>query len=67
MCQMSVMLEEKGGEPSLVMKNVTGLEVTADGVQLAMMFEKPKAVKGVYIDRIDFLGGKLILRKSKAE
>ena len=45
----------------LLMKNVSELEVTKDGVQLSRMFEKPQQIKGASIRRIDFVDGKVIL------
>ena len=60
MCQISVVVARDGGEEKL-MDNVTGLEVTRDGVVLSTFFEEPKTVPDVVITRIDFLGGKVFL------
>ena len=62
MCQMSVYMDDKG-ELQLLMKNVSELEMTADGVQLNMLFEKPLEVKGAKVKRIDFTDGKVFLTK----
>jgi predicted RNA-binding protein len=60
MCQISVVVATDSGEEKL-MDNVTGLEVTRDGIVLSTFFEEPKIVPGVVITRIDFLGGKVFL------
>ena len=65
MCQMSVLLK-KDGEMQMLMKNVSELEVTADGVQLSVMFEKPQKIKGASIKRIDFTDGKVILTRERS-
>lgn len=62
MCQISVVVE-RDGEMEKVMDNVTGLQVTDDGVMLTTFFEAPLAVSGAVISRIDFLGGKVFLTR----
>jgi len=61
---MSVYLE-KDGKMDLLMKNVEELEVTAEGVRVGAMFERPKEIKGASVKRIDFTGGKVILSNEK--
>lgn len=63
MCQISVVIASNDGEEK-VMDNVTGLEVTGDGVVLSTFFEEPKTVPDVVVTRIDFLGGKMVLGRS---
>jgi predicted RNA-binding protein len=65
MCQISVVFEENG-EQQKVMDNVTGLDVTPEGIVLATFFEEPKTVTGAAISRIDFLGGTVVLHKDPA-
>jgi predicted RNA-binding protein len=60
MCQISVVVENNG-EQEKVMDNVTGLQVTDEGVTLTTFFEEPLSVPDVLISKIDFLGGKVIL------
>ncbi|HBI14899.1 MAG TPA: RNA-binding protein [Desulfobulbaceae bacterium] len=64
MCQISVVVAQDGGEEKL-MDNVTSLDVIEDGVVLSAFFEEPKTVPGVVIARIDFLGGKVVLGRSR--
>lgn len=65
MCQVSVVLEQDGGQTK-IMENVTLLEVLPDGVTVSTLFEEPKIVSGVRLKKIDFLGGAVILT-SEAE
>lgn len=60
MCQISVVVIQDGNEEK-IMENVTGLDVTGEGVVLSTFFEEPKTVPDVAITRIDFLGGKVVL------
>lgn len=62
MCQISVVVENDG-EQEKIMDNVTGLQVTGDGVVLTTFFEEPLSVPDVVISRIDFLGGKVVLNR----
>lgn len=61
MCQMNVFLEKDGAE-ELLLENVTGLEVTTDGVVITTLFEGSKELQDVAIERIDFSGGKVYLQ-----
>lgn len=60
MCQISVVVEDNG-EQEKVMDNVTGLQVTDEGIVLTTFFEEPLSVKNMVISKIDFLGGKVVL------
>ena len=62
MCQISVVVEHDGEQEKL-MDNVTGLQVTDEGVVLTTFFEEPLAVPDAYITKIDFLGGKVVLNR----
>ena len=62
MCQISVVVEQDG-EQEMVMDNVTGLQVTDDGIVLTTFFEEPLSVPDVAITQIDFLGGKVVLNR----
>ena len=62
MCQISVVVEHNG-EQEKVMDNVTGLQVTDEGVVLTAFFEEPLSVLDAIITKIDFLGGKVILNR----
>ena len=63
MCQISVVVEHDG-EQEQVMDNVTGLQVTDEGVVLTAFFEEPLSVPDAIITKIDFLGGKVILNRT---
>lgn len=63
MCQMSVVIEDEGVE-EMVMENVTRLQVSGTTIEVNAFFEEPRTVEAVYIQAIDFLGGKVILKKS---
>ena len=60
MCQMNVVLEHDGQQEK-VMDNVTGLEVTGDGIVVSTLFEEPKLVKSAWVRDIDFQSGKVTL------
>ena len=60
MCQLNVVVEREGSRET-VLEAVTELEVTADGIVLSTFFEKPLVVTGVHVQRIDFLGGSVVL------
>ena len=66
MCQISVIVNHDG-EQEKVMDNVTGLEVTPEGVVLTTFFEEPLSVPDAVISSIDFLGGKVILNRSAGQ
>lgn len=65
MCQMSVVVEEDGVE-EMIMENVTRLQVSGTTIEVSAFFEEPRRVEEVFIQSIDFLGGKVVLNKSKA-
>lgn len=65
MCQMSVVVEDEGVE-TMIMENVTHLQVSGSTIEVNAFFEKPRIVEGVLIQAIDFLGGKVILKKSSS-
>jgi len=48
----------------MIMENVTYLQVSGTTIEVSAFFEDPRAVEGVFIQAIDFLGGKVILKKS---
>jgi len=58
---------EHDGEQEKLMDNVTGLEVTDDGVVLTTFFEEPLSVSNVVISRIDFLGGTVVLNREPGQ
>ena len=62
MCQISVVVEHDG-EQEKIMDNVTGLQVTDEGVVLTAFFEEPLSVPDAFITKIDFLGGKVVLNR----
>ncbi len=66
MCQMSVLILEDSDE-ELVMESVTRLEVKNDGVEVSTFFEEPRFVPGVRVQEIDFLGGKVFLKRTLKE
>ena len=63
MCQLRAVIE-KDGKQETVMESITALEVVDDGVVLSTFFEDPKRIAGVAIQRIDFLGGAVVLKGS---
>ena len=63
MCQMSVVVEDEGVE-EMVMENVTRLQVSGTTIEVSAFFEEPRKVEAVFIQSIDFLGGKVVLKKS---
>lgn len=66
MCQIRAVVE-RNDEQEMVMEAVTALDVVEDGVILSTYFEEPKKISGVFIQKIDFLGGKLVLRETTLE
>ena len=56
MCQTSVVLE-RDGKQEQIMENVTSLEVLADGVRICTLFEEPRQLVAVRLEKIDFLSG----------
>jgi len=61
MCQMSVLVVNEGVE-ELIMENVTSLQVSGDSIEVSAFFEEPRRIDAVYIQSIDFLGGKVLLK-----
>jgi len=61
MCQISAVVE-RNGEQETVMESVTALEVIDNGVVLSTFFEEPKTIHDVVIEKIDFLGGAVVLK-----
>ena len=45
----------------LVMEEVTGLEVTGDGITVTSLFKDPHTVTGVRIHKIDFMANTVTL------
>ena len=62
MCEIRVVLE-KQGEQELLMENVTKLAVLPRAISITSLFEGPREIPDTVIDTIDFLAGKVILRK----
>ena len=60
MCQLAVVLEQDG-ESKPIMESVTALEVTTEGIIVSTFFEEPLTVRDVKIQRIDFIGGSVVL------
>lgn len=60
MCQISAVLVQDGRQEK-IMDNVTGLEVTAEGIVLTTLFEEPKLLADARITTIDFMGGTVTL------
>jgi len=54
MCQMRVVMEHDAGCEQ-IMEEVTGLEVTSDGVVLSSLFDEPRLVSGSAVKKIDFM------------
>ena len=54
MCQMRVIMETAAG-PEQIMEEVTGLEVTPEGIVLASLFDDPRLIAGSTIKKIDFM------------
>ena len=66
MCQISAVLVRDGRQEK-IMDNVTGLEVTAEGIVLTTLFEEPKLVADARITTIDFMGGTVTLAADTTE
>ncbi len=56
-------MQEKDGQPELVMEDVAQLEVVEEGISISTLFEEPKLIPGVTIKTIDFLAGKTMLQE----
>ncbi len=63
MCQISAVVDKGDGSREIVMEAVTGLEVVAGGVVLKTFFEDPLTITGVFVKKIDFLGGEILLHQ----
>jgi len=55
MCQMRVIMKTDAGTQQ-IMEEVTGLEVTPEGIRLASLFDEPRLVPGSTVVKIDFMG-----------
>jgi predicted RNA-binding protein len=54
MCQMRVIMETNTG-PEQIMEEVTGLEVTPEGIVLASLFDEPRLIPDSTVKKIDFM------------
>lgn len=63
MCQMSVVIDKEGTE-ELLFEDVTTLVVEDRGLRISTLFEGPKSVEQVAIDRIDFMAGRVFLKQT---
>ncbi len=63
MCQMRVVLN-KDGKQEKIMDAIQRLQVTAEGLVLNALFEKPMLIEGGRIEEIDFLDGVLVLSQA---
>ena len=63
MCQISVYLEKEGVE-ELLLEDVTNLSIGATGVKVSTLFEGAKTVTDAVIGSIDFMAGKVLLKKT---
>ncbi len=61
MCQMRVLLEDKGTQEK-ILEDVTKLEITSEGIVISSLFDEPKLVHGVEVKEIDFLSSTALLR-----
>lgn len=64
MCQMRVVVVAAEGDEEVVMENVTRLQVSGTTIEVSAFFEEPRKIDAVRIQFIDFLGGKVVLKKS---
>lgn len=62
MCQMRIVLD-RGGKEEVIMTNATLLEKNRAGVVVSALFEDPKQVDGVFVKRIDFTKGTVLLER----
>jgi len=63
MCQISVFVEHDGVE-ELVLDDVTNLRTEESGISISTLFEGSREVTDVVIESIDFMAGKVLLRKT---
>ena len=54
MCQMRVIMETTAGAEQ-IMEEVTGLEITPEGILLTSLFDDPRLVPGSTVKKIDFM------------
>jgi predicted RNA-binding protein len=62
MCQMSAVVEHDG-KVELVKENVTRLDVLTKGIRISTLFEGVTELTDMTIHHIDFLAGKVFLKK----
>ena len=62
MCQMSVFIEENGDQ-KVIMENVTLLESVDGDVCVSSLFDQPVHISSVFVKKIDFSGGTVILSR----
>jgi predicted RNA-binding protein len=63
MCQISVYVEKDGVE-ELLLEDVTNLSIETTGVKVSTLFEGAKEVTDAVIGSIDFMAGKVLLKKT---
>ena len=63
MCQISVYVEDEGKE-ELILEDVTSLDIETTGVKLSTLFEGSKEVANSVLKSIDFMSGKVVLKKT---
>jgi predicted RNA-binding protein len=54
MCQMRVIMETTAGTKQ-IMEEVTGLEITPEGIMLTSLFDDPRLVPDSTVKKIDFM------------
>jgi predicted RNA-binding protein len=54
MCQMRVIMETTAGTEQ-IMEEVTGLEITPEGIMLTSLFDDPRLVPDSTVKKIDFM------------
>jgi len=54
MCQMRVIMETTAGTEQ-IMEEVTGLEITPEGIMLTSLFDDPRLVPDSTVRKIDFM------------
>lgn len=62
MCQMRIVLQ-RGSDEETILENAALLEATDRGLVVNALFEEPKLIEGAVVSRIDFLQGKVMVRK----
>lgn len=66
MCQMRVIMETAAGTEQ-IMDEVTGLDVTSEGIVLESLFDEPRLIAGSTVKKIDFMATLVTLRPRGAE